>query len=77
MKLTIIKGVVPSAAVIGAKKSEKIFNAKNDNPVTPSMVGVTSAATLHPNLAKIDRPSNIMTNVTAPVADEKLPMNAE
>ena len=31
----IINGVVPRAAVIGAKKSEKMFSAKNDKPVTP------------------------------------------
>ena len=31
----IINGVVPRAAVIGLKKSEKTLRAKNDSPVTP------------------------------------------
>jgi hypothetical protein len=38
---------------------------------------VTRAATRQPNFAKIVRPSNIMTSVTIPVADEKLPMKLE
>lgn len=40
-------------------------------------VGVTNAAVLQPNFSKIVLPNNIMMNVTAPVADEKFPMNAE
>lgn len=72
-----MRGVVPRVAVMGAKKSENRVSPKNPNPVTPIMVGVTRAANLHPNLEKMVRPSNIMTRVTVPVADEKLPMNAE
>lgn len=40
-------------------------------------VGVTRAANLQPNLAKIDRPRSIIINVTVPVAEEKLPIKAE
>jgi len=38
-------------------------------------VGVTRAALLQPNFSKIVLPKSIMTKVTAPVAEEKLPMN--
>jgi hypothetical protein len=40
-------------------------------------VGVTKAAILHPNFWKMVRPSNIITSVTTPVADEKFPIKAE
>ena len=40
-------------------------------------VGVTRAANLQPNLAKIDLPRSIIINVTVPVAEEKLPIKAE
>ena len=72
-----IRGVVPRALVKGAKNAGNIFNAKNERPVTPNIVGVTNAATLHPNFEKIERPRSIMINVTAPVAEEKLPIKAE
>ena len=72
-----IRGDVPSALVMGAKKSLKIFSAKNNNPVIPKLIGVINAAILHPNLAKIVRPRSIIIKVTEPVAEEKLPINAE
>jgi hypothetical protein len=40
-------------------------------------VGVTRAATLQPNLAKIDLPISIINKVTVPVTEEKFPMKAE
>mmetsp|Transcript_15854 Transcript_15854/g.34354 ORF Transcript_15854/g.34354 Transcript_15854/m.34354 type:complete len:80 (-) Transcript_15854:1261-1500(-) len=54
-----------------------MLSAKNESPVTPKLIGVIKAATLHPNLAKIVRPKSIITNVTTPVAEEKLPIKAE
>ena len=35
------------------------------------------AAVPHPHLRKTKRPKSIMQSVTAPVAEEKLPMKAE
>lgn len=41
------------------------------------MVGVTRAATPHPNILKIRRPMSIIARVMVPVAVEKAPMNSE
>ena len=40
-------------------------------------VGVTSAAERHPHFWKMNLPNIIITRVTIPVADEKLPIKAE
>lgn len=42
-----------------------------------STMGVMRAATPQPYFLKIVRESSIITKVTAPVAEEKSPMNAE
>ena len=46
-------------------------------PVSAIIVGVTSAAMPQPNTLKIRCEISIMVNVTAPVADENVPMNSE
>jgi hypothetical protein len=40
-------------------------------------VGVTSAADRHPHFWKMNLPNIIITRVTRPVAEEKLPIKAE
>jgi hypothetical protein len=40
-------------------------------------VGVTIAANFQPNFSNMVLPRSIITRVTVPVADEKLPMKAE
>lgn len=70
-----INGVVPNAAATGANAGANNVNAKNAVPVTPIIVGVTRAAFLQPNFSKIVLPKSIIISVTAPVAEEKLPMN--
>mmetsp|Transcript_23673 Transcript_23673/g.66857 ORF Transcript_23673/g.66857 Transcript_23673/m.66857 type:complete len:253 (+) Transcript_23673:223-981(+) len=72
-----INGVVPSNPATGAMAPENMLSMKKERPVTPIMVGVTRAPARHPNLEKIVLPRSIITNVTVPVADEKLPMKAE
>ena len=46
-------------------------------PVSAIIVGVTSAATPQPKSLKMRWLISIMVRVTAPVADEKVPMNSE
>ena len=46
-------------------------------PVSAIIVGVTSAAMPQPKSLKIRCEISIIVRVTAPVADEKVPMNSE
>mmetsp|Transcript_11231 Transcript_11231/g.14586 ORF Transcript_11231/g.14586 Transcript_11231/m.14586 type:complete len:84 (+) Transcript_11231:763-1014(+) len=71
------RGVVPNKSSNGWKKSPNKISEKKSPPVRNKTLGVTNAATPHPNFWKINLPSIIINNVIVPVAVEKFPMKAE
>lgn len=68
---------MPTLARRGVIGCPKRIKEKKPTPVRRSTVGVIMAATPHPNLRRMTRPSNIMVKVAMPVAVEKSPMNDE
>mmetsp|Transcript_32791 Transcript_32791/g.75854 ORF Transcript_32791/g.75854 Transcript_32791/m.75854 type:complete len:271 (+) Transcript_32791:558-1370(+) len=71
-----ISGVVPSATATGFHMPGARMSEKNAAAVASRTAGVTMAAAPHER-ERIWRPMSIIMMVTAPVADENLPMKPE